>query len=323
MTSRSAASLAAGKVREVAHAAGVSVGQAHDALAQLQQSGFLDPASKRLDRTDELLDYWAAAYLTGLGRRLEIATYSGDPSRPVSRPDPDQPVYLSSESAKGADIARSGSRRFATRKDPRQRGATPRGHSSTPTSWPAETPVSARSAGLGGHIMLDPTKCDPAQLDLVDVVVTELLAKSTRPGADDVMVVGARCRDVLQSALGHEFPLRATTDIDLGLAVANWRACEELTETLPLAGDTGIRYRVVSGDVDLMPFGPAEDPPSRCGHSRHRRPHSHVRACRALGRIAKDLLYQRLKVSQARDWPSSLERCRALVRAMELGMFTW
>lgn len=98
--------LATGRVREVAHAAGTSVGQAHDALAQLQQSGFLDPVSKRLGRTGELLDYWTAAYPTGLGRRLEIAQYHGDISHPISKPDPDQHIYLSGESADGVDIAR-------------------------------------------------------------------------------------------------------------------------------------------------------------------------------------------------------------------------
>lgn len=98
--------IATGKVREIARAAGVSVGQAHDALDQLQQSGFLVPSSRRLNRTNELLDYWTAAYPTGLGRRLEIAKYYGDPSRPISRPDHGHPIYLSGESAEGTDIAR-------------------------------------------------------------------------------------------------------------------------------------------------------------------------------------------------------------------------
>jgi len=98
--------LATGKVREIAHAAGASVGQAHDTLAQLRHSGFLNSASNRLDRTDELLDYWSAAYPTGLGRRIELARYHGDPSRRLSRPDPDQSIYLSGESAAGVDIAR-------------------------------------------------------------------------------------------------------------------------------------------------------------------------------------------------------------------------
>lgn len=98
--------LSSANIREIANAAGVSVGQAHDALTQLDQAGFLITASKRLDRTDDLLDYWTAAYPAGLGRRLNVAEYHGDPLTPVRRPRAEQPVYLSSESAEGTDIAR-------------------------------------------------------------------------------------------------------------------------------------------------------------------------------------------------------------------------
>lgn len=98
--------LAPASIREIAAAASVSVGQAHDAMTQLQRTGFLDSTPRRLARADQLLNYWAAAYLTGLGQRLEIARYHGDPSRPISRPEPRQSVYLSGESAKGVDIAR-------------------------------------------------------------------------------------------------------------------------------------------------------------------------------------------------------------------------
>jgi hypothetical protein len=98
--------LSTAKVRKIANVAGVSVGQAHDALTELEQAGFLVPISRRLDRVDELLEYWTAAYPTGLGRRLDIARYHGDPSRPISRPRAEQPIYLSSESAEGTDIAR-------------------------------------------------------------------------------------------------------------------------------------------------------------------------------------------------------------------------
>jgi hypothetical protein len=94
------------KVRGIANAAGVSVGQAHDALAQLERAGFLTASPRGLDRADELLDYWTAAYPTGLGRRLEIAKYHGNPSSPISSPDPDQPIYVSGESAEGTEIAR-------------------------------------------------------------------------------------------------------------------------------------------------------------------------------------------------------------------------
>lgn len=109
--------------------------------------------------------------------------------------------------------------------------------------------------------MLDLTTSDPTLLHLVDAVVTELSAKSTHLRTDDVMVVGASCRDILQSALGHEFALRATADIDLGLAVANWAAYDDLTGKLPVIGHTGIRYQVAGVSADLMPFGAVEDPP--------------------------------------------------------------
>jgi predicted nucleotidyltransferase len=109
--------------------------------------------------------------------------------------------------------------------------------------------------------MLDLQRSDPKLLRLVDEVVTELSAKSTRLHTNDIMLVGASCRDILQSGLGHDFPLRATADIDLGLALANWAAYDELVTQLPRAGDTGIRYRIAGVPADLMPFGPVEDPP--------------------------------------------------------------
>jgi hypothetical protein len=95
--------LAGGRVREIANAAGRSVGQTHDALQRLEQAGFLVPRSKTLTRTDELLDFWAAAYPAGLGRQLETSQYHGDPSKSVRS---ERPFYLSGESAAGVDIAR-------------------------------------------------------------------------------------------------------------------------------------------------------------------------------------------------------------------------
>jgi len=109
--------------------------------------------------------------------------------------------------------------------------------------------------------MLDLTKCDPALLQMADAVVAELSAKSTRLRVQDVMVVGAHCRDILQSAMSQEFALRTTDDIDFGLAVANWTAYHELTEELEATGHTGIRYRVANVPTDLMPFGAVEKPP--------------------------------------------------------------
>jgi predicted nucleotidyltransferase len=109
--------------------------------------------------------------------------------------------------------------------------------------------------------MLDLTRCDPRHLRLVDDVVTGLLANSTRLRDADVLLVGAHCRDLLQRALGHDFSLRTTSDIDLGLAIADWAAYDELTARLRPVGHTGIRYRVANLPADLMPFGPIENPP--------------------------------------------------------------
>jgi hypothetical protein len=98
--------LSTAKVRTIADAAGVSIGQAHDAMVRLEQAGFVTPGARTVDRAAELLDYWTAAYPSGLGRRLELARYHGDPLKPVTRPDADQPIFLSSESAEGTEIAR-------------------------------------------------------------------------------------------------------------------------------------------------------------------------------------------------------------------------
>lgn len=238
--------------------------------------------------------------------------------------------------------------------------------------------------------MLDPTKCDPTLLDVVDVVVTALLAKSTQLRADDMMVVGAHSRDILQSALGHDFPLRLTTDIDLGLAVANWPAYEELTKTpaarkepmsvwgftevferaLPLAlpGGNTIRIPTVAGYtalklaawLDRSANGGYKDAADiatamywyyksaeletllyETDHGQHilmqEEYDSVAAAARVLGediaevvgrtRVAeiaarwpgsrKDLLYRYMTVPQVHDWPRSLDRRQAFVRALE------
>ncbi|XVV13771.1 hypothetical protein ACQP2X_05285 [Actinoplanes sp. CA-131856] len=120
--------------------------------------------------------------------------------------------------------------------------------------------------------MLDLTKADSALLHLVDGVTAEILAKSTLLAAGEVMLVGAHCRDILQSAFGHGFALRATADIDLGLAVANWAAYDELVSSLPSAGSTGIRFRIAQTTADLMPFGPVEDPPGTVTPATRREP---------------------------------------------------
>ncbi|MEV4345106.1 type IV toxin-antitoxin system AbiEi family antitoxin [Actinoplanes sp. NPDC049596] len=89
--------------RKIANASGASLGQTQDAMSQLEKAGFLLPSSLGLTRIDELVDYWTAAYPTGLGPRLEVAEFHGDPSLQLKS---EHPVYLSGETAAGVDIAR-------------------------------------------------------------------------------------------------------------------------------------------------------------------------------------------------------------------------
>lgn len=109
--------------------------------------------------------------------------------------------------------------------------------------------------------MLDPTKCDPALLHLPAMVVKALLTQPTGLRAENVMLVGAYCRDILRNASGQAAGLRTTEDIDFGLALADWASYDGLTERLEPTGDTRIRYKVADVPTDLIPFGSVERPP--------------------------------------------------------------
>jgi predicted nucleotidyltransferase len=76
----------------------------------------------------------------------------------------------------------------------------------------------------------------------------------------DLMIVGACCRDILHASYGHTFPLRASHDVDVAIAMSDWTPFEQLACRLPPSGDTGIRYLVNDVLVDLLPFGEVEDP---------------------------------------------------------------
>ena len=108
--------------------------------------------------------------------------------------------------------------------------------------------------------MVEPATCDPALLQLPDIVVSELLAQSSGLKAEDIMIVGAQCRDILRSASGQQSGLRTTEDVDFGLALSDWAAYEKLTKGLQPTGNTGIRYQVAGLPTDLMPFGDLENP---------------------------------------------------------------
>jgi hypothetical protein len=220
---------------------------------------------------------WTAAYPTGLGHRLEVARFHGDPTRPVVW---EHPVYLSGETAAGIEIARPSTLTvYLDQADPRlaienrwsrnpdrisnifvrhKFWTSPRPAEEDPmmrtqnAPWPLVYAdlMATGDARLGEVVRTwrdRRARFDqsgpPSLLQLVDKVAAELLAKSTQLSSGEVMLVGAHCRDILQGAFGHQFLLRTTSDIDLGLAISNWAAYRELVTALPSTGDTGIRFR--------------------------------------------------------------------------------
>lgn len=91
-------------------------------------------------------------------------------------------------------------------------------------------------------------------------VIESILAHTSALQSDDVMVVGAWCRDIWHHALGHTFATAATRDLDLALALSSWEAFDDLAGAFPRIGDTGIRFRIAGITVDLLPFGEIERP---------------------------------------------------------------
>lgn len=106
----------------------------------------------------------------------------------------------------------------------------------------------------------DLSRCDPRLLQLPDRVVSALLEAATGLRAENIMLVGARCRDVLHSALGHEEELPLTSDLDVGLAITHLDEYHDIIRPLPAAGGSGIRYLLADVPTDLMPFGEVENP---------------------------------------------------------------
>lgn len=78
--------------RDLAHAAGVSLGQANKTLRLLTEAGYGRDRAPR--GPADLLDLWAAAFPTGLAKRIALAEYEGDLSR-LAKVDTEDPVFVS------------------------------------------------------------------------------------------------------------------------------------------------------------------------------------------------------------------------------------
>ena len=107
--------------------------------------------------------------------------------------------------------------------------------------------------------MFDLQRITTQSLDLVSRVVDALVTNS---GADDasIMVIGAHCRDLLHASFGRTDLLRATSDVDIGIAVDGDARYRQIVSSFPRSGTTEIRHTIAGISVDVVPFGDIEDP---------------------------------------------------------------
>lgn len=78
--------------------------------------------------------------------------------------------------------------------------------------------------------------------------------------ADQIMVVGAQCRDLLNWRFGSRAPRRSTGDTDVALALEDWDQFNRIRETFRSLGSTGHRFLIADVPTDVVPFGSIEAP---------------------------------------------------------------
>jgi len=88
--------------RQLARAAGVSLGQAHNTATMLNDRGYHAGTGGRAQKP--LLDLWTSAFLGGLAEKLTLGTFHGDITHPVVSPTA-SPVEVSGEVA-ASDLLR-------------------------------------------------------------------------------------------------------------------------------------------------------------------------------------------------------------------------
>lgn len=75
------------------------------------------------------------------------------------------------------------------------------------------------------------------------------------------MLIGARCRDVLHRQFRNDVAGRVTRDIDFAVALPRWDDFWELKRHFGTVPGAWQRIEVNSIPIDLVPFGPLENPP--------------------------------------------------------------
>lgn len=99
--------------------------------------------------------------------------------------------------------------------------------------------------------------------DVLSVVGKLYERGGVAPGC--LMLVGARCRDLLNYRCGLASPGRTTHDTDIAVAVASWDEFECISANFPSQADAWQRVTVDGIPVDIVPFGDLEEPPGHIG----------------------------------------------------------
>jgi predicted nucleotidyltransferase len=108
--------------------------------------------------------------------------------------------------------------------------------------------------------LLDMSRVVEGFLDPIARVVEAMREQAPEINSDEIMLVGAWCRDTLHAVLGHDFDTSATRDVDLALALSGWEIYERLADAFPRAGTSGVGFQITGLVVDLLPFGELENP---------------------------------------------------------------
>lgn len=87
---------------------------------------------------------------------------------------------------------------------------------------------------------------------------------------ENIMLVGARCRDIHQQKYRDQTAGRRTKDVDFALALESWDDFNLLKQQFSPTGNAWQGITIGNIPVDLVPFGNIENPPgevlSRKGH---------------------------------------------------------
>lgn len=100
---------------------------------------------------------------------------------------------------------------------------------------------------------------------LIEVTpVVDALSSVVLP--EQMMLVGAQCRDLLHSRFVGGAPLRRTNDTDVAIAIPDWMQFVSIREKFDTVGDSGHRFRINGIITDLIPFGGVEEPLGASSH---------------------------------------------------------